>query len=122
MPRWGVRKKTMPNEHNATSQFSFDRDLENARVLIEDSPWRDNPQKYRKVAEGILRSIMRFNPKNESAKRLLAKAETRLLAKAETPAPEIASPPRPAASQDLSFVVQKIGSQINKEEKEASRP
>ena len=65
----------MSSEERITAPFpsSFDRDLENARVLIEEPPWKDNPQKYRKVAEGILRRILSFDPANESAKRLLAK-------------------------------------------------
>src|SRR5260370_18913406 len=69
-----VREK-MSSEERITAPFpsSFDRDLENARVLIEESPWKDNPQKYRKVAEGILRRILTFDPANESAKRLLTK-------------------------------------------------
>ena len=66
----------MSTEERVTTPFpsSFDRDLENARVLIEDSPWKENPQKYRKVAEAILRRILRFDPANESAKLLLEKA------------------------------------------------
>jgi len=67
----------MSSEQNVASPFpqSFQRDLENARVLIEDPPWRDNPQKYRKTAEGILRRILTFDPQNEAAKLLLARAE-----------------------------------------------
>jgi hypothetical protein len=66
----------MSSEERVTAPVpsSFDRDLENARVLIEESPWKDNPQKYRKVAEGILRRILTFDPTNKSAKRLLEKS------------------------------------------------
>src|SRR5947209_778082 len=62
----------MSSEEQA-SRPSFNQNLENARVLIEDSPWRDNPEKYLKVAEGILRRILSVDPGNLSAKRLLAK-------------------------------------------------
>src|SRR2546423_1214672 len=69
-----VREK-MSSEQHVTAPFpvSFDRDLENARVLIEESPWKENPQKYRKVAEGIVRRVLTFDSSNEYAKRLLAK-------------------------------------------------
>ena len=69
-----VREK-MSSEQHVTAPFavSFDRDLENARVLIEESPWKENPQKYRKVAEGIVRRVLSFDPANEYAKRLLDK-------------------------------------------------
>ena len=62
----------MSSEEQA-SRPSFNQNLENARVLIEESPWRDNPEKYLKVAEGILRRILSVDPGNLSAKRLLAK-------------------------------------------------
>jgi hypothetical protein len=79
----------MSSEQNLASPFpqSFHRDLENARVLLEDPPWRDNPQKYRKTAETILRRILSFDPQNATAKLLLAKAEE--------PVPE-APPVKPA--------------------------
>jgi cytoskeletal protein RodZ len=66
----------MSSQERVTAPFpsSFDRDLENARVLLEESPWKDNPQKYRKVAETILRRILSFDPANKSAKRLLEKS------------------------------------------------
>src|SRR3989442_14281320 len=62
----------MSSEEQA-SRPSFNQNLENARVLIEDSPWRDKPEKYLKGAEGILRRILSVDPGNLSAKRLLAK-------------------------------------------------
>src|SRR2546427_5926934 len=62
----------MSSEEQA-SRPSFNQNLENARVLIEESPWRDNPEKYLKVAEGIVRRILSVDPGNLSAKRLLAK-------------------------------------------------
>jgi hypothetical protein len=114
---------------------SFHRDLENARVLIEDSPWKENPYKYRKVAEGILRRVLTLDPQNEVAKLLLAKAEAPLpevappattaapppvapppaLAAVASPTP--ASPPRP---RDLSFVVQTIETGAKPENKPSS--
>ena len=138
----------MSSEQNVASPFpqSFHRDLENARVLIEDSPWRDNPQKYRKTAEGILRRILTFDPQNETAKLLLAKAEEPAPEAARphqpvipvvkaAPAVAAAPPPRPAppapvsaapprSQQDLSFVVQKIHNlpRETREKKPARRP
>jgi hypothetical protein len=105
----------MSTEEHVASPFShnFSQDLENARVLIEEPPWKDNPQKYRKVAEGILKRILSMDPENQSAKLLLSKAEAPLpvakveaplrLIKTETPVRE--TPPRPDTSLDLSFVV-----------------
>src|SRR2546426_6068601 len=91
-----VREK-MSSEQHATAPFpsSFDRDLENARVLIEESPWKENPQKYRKVAEGIVRRVLTFDPSNEYAKQLLDK-----MSEIPTPVPPvpIAAVPEPAPS------------------------
>src|SRR5438093_1624034 len=91
-----VRKK-MSSEQHATAPFpsSFDRDLENARVLIQESPWKENPQKYRKVAEGIVRRVLTFDPSNEYAKQLLDK-----MSEIPTPVPPvpIAAVPEPAPS------------------------
>src|SRR5436309_7036952 len=91
----------------------IERSLENARVLIEDRPWVDNPQKYRKPAEAILRRILTFDPGNEVAKALLAKAEEPL-PQVEAVLPELVppplslepTPPRPLPREDSSFVVQ----------------
>ena len=57
-------------------QLGIDQDIESARVLIEDLPWRNNPLRYRKAAEVILRRILGVDPANEHARTLLAKAET----------------------------------------------
>src|SRR5437773_4018249 len=84
-----VREK-MSSEQQATAPFpvSFDRDLENARVLIEESPWKENPQKYRKVAEGIVRRVLTFDASNEYAKQLLDKVmEIPIPAPVPAPAP-----------------------------------
>jgi hypothetical protein len=53
----------------------LDVDLESARKLLEDPPWKDNPQKYRKSAETILRRILNFDPENAQAKALMVKAK-----------------------------------------------
>src|SRR2546426_11988121 len=87
----------MSSEEQA-SRPSFNQNLENARVLIEESPWRDNPEKYLKGAGGILRRILRVDPGNLSAKRLLAKkGATVPPAKVQAAAPpakgEAAAPP-----------------------------
>src|SRR2546425_11185771 len=115
----------MSSEQNVASPSpqSFHRDLENARVLIEDSPWRDTQQKYRKTAEAILRRILAFDPQNETAKLLLARAEepvpgldpakpappARPVMQAAPPSPRpapqtpvAAQAPRPRSREDLS--------------------
>jgi hypothetical protein len=129
----------MSTEERLASPFShdFNQNLENARVLIEESPWKENPIKYRKVAEGILRRILSIDPENRSAKRLLAKAVAPLpvakvvaplpvakvvapppvakvevplrLVKTAVPVPEAPPSPRPVTPADLSFVVPTIG-------------
>jgi hypothetical protein len=123
----------MSSKEFIASRPNFNQNVENARVLIEDAPWRDNPAKYRKVAEGILRRILTVDPGNESAKRLLAKAVAAVpRAKAPAPVPlDRAKPslphagvkalrpagpayfPRPVPS-DLAFVVQRIAPPIGK--------
>jgi hypothetical protein len=118
----------MFSEEPITERPNFNVNIENARVLIEDAPWRDNPEKYRKVAEGILRRILTVDPKNEAAKRLLLKAVAGVPKpappKAKTPVrpgpaavkphpvmkpqrPATAPHPRPVSSE-LPFVVQKV--------------
>jgi hypothetical protein len=95
-----VREK-MSSEERITAPFpsSFDRDLENARVLLEESPWKDSPQKYRKVAEGILRRILTFDPANESAKRLLTKTVETI----EIPRP-VAEPEKPLPRSNVTNI------------------
>ena len=79
---------------NTVSPTGIDRDLENARVLIEDPPWCDSPQKYRKTAEAIVLRILTFDPENTFAKALLEKARMPL---PEPPAPPPAPVPEPKA-------------------------
>src|SRR5438105_4875475 len=131
----------MSNGEHIGSRPSFNQNLENARVLIEDAPWRDNPEKYRKVAEGILRRILKVDPANDSARRLLVKALVPLpqaktpaappvvkakpvlphpRAKAPQPAP--AAPRRPVRPSDLSFVVQRTASPVEKKKPARSSP
>jgi hypothetical protein len=72
----------MLNQEGSEKTFvptGIDRDLENARVLLEDPPWCDSPQKYRKTAETIIRRILSFDPQNKFAKRLLEKARVPVL-------------------------------------------
>src|SRR5437763_1614077 len=74
--------------------LGIERDIENARVLLEDSPWRDNPQKYRKTAEAILRRILAVDAENTRVKSLLLKAEE------PPPAPEpVAAAPEPPRAE-----------------------
>jgi len=56
----------------------LDQDLENARALLEDLPWRENPQKYRKPAETILRRVLKVDPRNREAMALMSKAQAPL--------------------------------------------
>src|SRR5438132_11021723 len=99
-------------ENTASPQFALgiERDIENARVLIEEQPWRDSPQKYRKTAEAILRRILTLDPENESVKALLAKAEESLPEIAPPPPSPPPPPPPPprvirTAPEEFSFVV-----------------
>ncbi len=75
----------------ATFQLGIERDLENARVMIEDPPWRDNPQKYRKAAEVIIRRTLEVDPENQYAKELLLKAEASVLSVSPITEPEKAA-------------------------------
>lgn len=70
----------------------IDRDLENARVLLEDPPWCDSPEKYRKTAEAIIQRILAFDPGNERAKELLEKARIPVVVASPPPPPQ---PPAP---------------------------
>lgn len=73
----------------------IDRDLENARVLLEDPPWCDNPEKYRKTAEGIIQRILAFDPENQRGKELLEKARVPVVVAAPPPPPPSAPLPPP---------------------------
>jgi hypothetical protein len=73
----------------------LDRDLENARVLIEDEPWCESPQKYRKAAEIILRRVLTVDPNNATAKALLMKAESPLIQPAAIVTPTVIPPAEP---------------------------
>lgn len=64
-----VEEKTI----NSSIQYGVHPDLENARALLEDPPWKDNPQKYRKAAEQILRRVFTVDSASEQSKALLAK-------------------------------------------------
>ena len=55
-----------------------DQDLESARALVEDLPWKENPQKYRKPAETILRRVLQVDPGNRKAMALMSKAQAPL--------------------------------------------
>jgi hypothetical protein len=77
--------------------------LENARVLLEDPPWSDNPQKYRNTAETIILRILSFDPENKFAKRLLEKARIPV---PPEPSLEPSPQPKPArmVGKDMLFV------------------
>lgn len=79
----------------------LDRDLENARVLLEDKPWCDSPEKYRKTAETIIVRFLAVDPQNKTAKALLEKSRIPLPKAAAppplpAPLPELFRPPAPA--------------------------
>lgn len=110
----------------AMSIEGLDRDLENARVLLEEKPWCDSPEKYRKTAEGIILRFLAVDPENKAAKALLEKARAPMTEAASLlplqpaapqasplPSPPVPSPapapvvkPARAARQDLAFVAQ----------------
>jgi hypothetical protein len=145
-------REEMSTEERVTAQLpsNFDRDLENARVLIEEPPWKDNPQKYRKVAEGILRRILTYDPTNKSAQRLLQKSVEIAVPAVDPgrsavhpggdvpiPAPKIETPPppkmdlalaqaapprRPVTPPDFSFVVETGRTGVQKKERPTKPP
>src|SRR5262252_94876 len=84
----------MSIEQSAVPRFpsGIERDLENARVLIEDEPWCESPQKYRKAAEVILRRVLTVDPKNEAARALMLKIGAEAL--------EVTWPPSPVAVEE----------------------
>jgi hypothetical protein len=115
----------------------IERDLENARVLLEDSPWCDSPQKYRKTAETIVLRILSFDPDNSYAKKLLQKARVPVPEVTRVPnVPEIAQeaapslPPDPVpapqpkpsrvAEENLSFVANRGKPKVHKERPKSS--
>jgi hypothetical protein len=68
----------MSTEDSTSSSLvsgGIEKDLENARVLLEDKPWCDSPQKYRKTAEAIILRILKLDPRNPQANVLLRKAK-----------------------------------------------
>jgi hypothetical protein len=86
--------KAMSRDESISSSVvsgGIEKDLENARVLLEDKPWCDSPQKYRKTAETIILRILKLDPRNTQARALLAKARVALpgLEKATVPVPEL---------------------------------
>src|SRR5262245_29940091 len=89
-----VRKAMSLEAGSVNSRFAsgLDRDLENARVLIEDEPWCESPQKYRKAAEVILRRVLTVDPKNEAARALMLKIGAEAL--------EVTWPPGPVAVEE----------------------
>jgi hypothetical protein len=108
------------------------RDLNDARALLEDCRTQDSPQKHRKAAEVILLKTLYLDPDHEEAKVLLS--TVRALAASDAPAlagprPVPAAKPAPApipvfrhehaASEELPFVV--AGPPTHKP-KEKSRP
>jgi hypothetical protein len=116
----------------------IERDLENARVLLEDPPWCDNPQKYRKTAETIVLRILSFDPQNKLAKKLLEKARVPLpevtvvpevvpVQAAAPPIPPEPSPvplpqpkPAPMVEKDLFFVGHGAKPKVQKQGRKSS--
>src|SRR6267142_1951161 len=53
----------------------IERNLDDARVLLEDSRRHDNLQEHRKAAEILLLKILYLDPEHEEAKTLLSSAK-----------------------------------------------
>ena len=56
----------------AAIRTDMQRDMNDARALLEDSRHQEDPQKHRKAAEIILLKILYLDPENEQAKILLS--------------------------------------------------
>jgi hypothetical protein len=74
-----VRQLLTLDEHNTEARVLLDairsdmqRDVDDARALLEDSRKREDGQKYRKAAEIILLKIIYIDPEHSDAKALLA--------------------------------------------------
>jgi hypothetical protein len=78
-------------------QADVQRDLNDARGLLEQSGSNDEVKRYRKAAEIILLKTLYMDPENEGAKALLQIARNLT----GMPAPRPASPPPPAPAPPL---------------------
>src|SRR4249920_2904535 len=63
-------------EIQSAVRFDMQRDLSDARALIEESRNKPNAQKFRKAAEIILLKALYLDPDSEGAKTLLASIRT----------------------------------------------
>ena len=86
----------------AAIRTDMQRDMNDARALLEDSRHQEEPQKHRKAAEIILLKILYLDPENEQAKILLSAAraaEMHSMPRMPKPAPKRqVSPPAPEPS------------------------
>jgi hypothetical protein len=80
----------------AAIRTDMQRDMNDARALLEDSRHQEDPQKHRKAAEIILLKILYLDPENEQAKILLSAArasEAHSAPRVARPAPKRQVPP-----------------------------
>src|SRR5262245_7118462 len=86
------------------------RDMNDARALLEDSRQQEDPQKHRKAAEIILLKILYLDPENEQAKILLsaARASEAHLPRVTRPAPKRQLLPVTAPVQSPAKVVPEV--------------
>jgi hypothetical protein len=98
----------------------IERDLENARVLLEDSPWCDSPQKYRKTAETIVLRILSFDPENSYAKKLLQKA--RVPVPVVTPVPAVTPVPEVTPVRNVPEMAQEAAPSFSPDPVPAPQP
>src|SRR6185295_13332222 len=82
-------------ELQSAVRFDMQRDLSDARALIEESRNKPEAQKYRKAAEIILLKALYLDPDSEGAKTLLS--SIRIASEPRTAgAPALAADPAPA--------------------------
>lgn len=84
------------------------RDLSDARGLLEESRNKPEGQKYRKAAEIILLKTLHLDPDNEGAKTLLSSVRSSIHTSAEAPQfqPEPTPAPAPALSLSTSLAIE----------------
>ena len=88
-------------EMQSAVRFDMQRDLSDARALIEESRTKPDAQKYRKAAEIILLKALYLDPDSDGAKTLLSSIRST----ADVPAAPMIPSPAPVTVAPLSSVV-----------------
>jgi len=88
-------------EMQSAVRFDMQRDLSDARALIEESRTKQDGQKYRKAAEIILLKSLYLDPDSDGAKTLLSS----IRASSETSSASAPSSPSPAPAAPIASVV-----------------